>query len=374
MEAVRLFLPDVFAQLPDAVEGLCSPSEGFVGGVGEEAPERKQSVERLLEAGGESREVVQAMIQRLFPFGQRHIGGTNYGPDWTSRFLRDRRIAHESILRLYLERVAGQQLTNHYDAKQAWEVMDDRSAFNDFLRGLDSERQEDVIAALESYEDEYTFDQVVPGVIVLSNLRPDLPERPRGMTSFDARTVVNRVTYRLLRSIGDHGNVETAMRQILPEVATLSAKWELISQVGYREGAGHKLASEDAAAAFEADWRAEVRNASPESLAGDHDLIRVLVFAKREAAEGEDGLVIHPNPAVTLAALRGARSEARSQYMGTRSVRIEPRLSWDTLVDLYGDESTLLTRIEELKASDIEVEAELLELVQKYIDGWRHED
>ncbi|MET0557510.1 MAG: P-loop NTPase fold protein [Solirubrobacterales bacterium] len=55
MEAVRLFLPDVFARLPDAVEGLCSPSERFVGGMAEEAPERKQSVERLLEAGGERR-------------------------------------------------------------------------------------------------------------------------------------------------------------------------------------------------------------------------------------------------------------------------------------------------------------------------------
>ena len=100
MEAVRLFLPDVFARLPDSVEGLCTPSERWSGGMGEEAPEPKQSVERLLEAGGENEAAVRALIQRLFPFGERHIGGTNYGSDWTSRYLRDRRIAHESILRL----------------------------------------------------------------------------------------------------------------------------------------------------------------------------------------------------------------------------------------------------------------------------------
>jgi predicted KAP-like P-loop ATPase len=373
MEAVRLFLPDVFAQLPDSVEGLCTPSERW-GGMREEPPEPKQSIERLLEISGKDEKVVRALIQRLFPFAERHIGGTNYGSDWTSRFLRDRRIAHESILRLYLERVAGPQLTNHYDAKQAWEAMDDRSAFDDFLRGLDSERQEDVIAALESYEDEYTPDQVVPGAIVLSNLRPDLPERPGGMTSFGTRTVVNRVTYRLLRSLDDQEKVEAAMKQILPEVTTLSAKWELISQVGHREGAGHKLVSEDAAAAFEAAWRAEVRNASAELLARDHDLVRVLVFAKREAAEGEEDLAIPADPAVTLAVLKGARSEARSQYLGTRSVQREFRLSWDTLIDLYGDETTLLARIEELKASEIEVEADLLELIQKYIEGWRPAD
>jgi hypothetical protein len=373
VEAVRLFLPDVFARLPDSVEGLCTPSERGFGGREEEA-EPKHSVERLVEAGGEDEAVVRALIQRLFPFGQRHIGGTSYGSDWTNRFLRDRRIAHESILRLYLERVAGQQLTNHYDAKRAWEAMDNRSNFDAFLRGLDSERQEDVIAGLEAYEDEYTLDQVVPGVIVLSNLRPDLPERPGGMASFGTRTVVNRVTYRLLRSLNDQEKVEAAMKQILPEVTTLSAKWELISQVGYREGAGHKLASEDAAAAFEAEWRDEVRSASGELLAKDHDLVRVLVFAKREAAEGEEVFAIPADPRVTLAVLKGARSEARSQYLGTRAVRREFRLSWDTLVDLYGEESNLLARIEELKASDIEVEADLLELIQKYIDGWRHED
>ena len=252
--------------------------------------------------------------------------------------------------------------------------MDDRSTFDGFIRGLDSERQEDVIAALEAYEDEYTLDQVVPGAIVLSNLRPDLPERPGGMTSFGTRTVVNRVTYRLLRSLDDQGKVEAAMKQILPEVTILSAKWELISQVGYREGAGHKLVSEDAAAAFEAEWRAEVRDASAKHLARDHDLVRVLVFAKREAADDEEDWAIPADPAVTLAVLKGARSEARSQYLGTRSVQREFRLSWDTLVDLYGGEDTLLARIEEVKASEVEAEADLLELTQKYIEGWRHED
>ena len=194
------------------------------------------------------------------------------------------------------------------------------------------------------------------------------------MTSFGTRTVFNRVTYRLLRSLDDQEKVESAMKQILPQVTTLSAKWELISQVGYREGAGHKLASEDAATAFEADWRAEVRSASAECLARDHDLVRVLIFAKREASEGEGALTIPADPEVTLALLKGAKSEARSQTLGTRAVQREPRLAWDTLVDLYGDEDTLLARIEALKASQVQVEPDLLELVDKYISGWRHED
>jgi hypothetical protein len=55
--------------------------------------------------------------------------------------------------------------------------------------------------------------------------------------------------------------------------------------------------------------------------------------------------------------------------MGSRTVRTSPRLAWEVLVELYGDEETLAQRIDELKQSDVEVDAELLELVDKYLAG-----
>ena len=162
MEAVRLFLPDVFAQLNVSVDGLCTPSEPLGGGVHED-PEPKEAIDRLVKVAGDQSELVKALIQRLFPFAQRHIGGSGYGSEWTNRFLLDRRVAHESILRLYLERVAGERLTNFNEAKKTWEVMADRDAFDGALRAIALERQEDVIAALVSFEDEFTDVQIVPG-------------------------------------------------------------------------------------------------------------------------------------------------------------------------------------------------------------------
>lgn len=374
LEAVRVFLPDVFAQMRVSVAGLCTPSQLFAGG-GTEPPHLKEEVERLIEAADDDRkEIVRALVRRLFPFAERHIGGTNYGPDFQKSFLRDRRVAHEAVLRLYLERVAGEQLTNFYDAERAWKLMVDRREFDAFLRSLDPERREDVISALETYEDEYRPEHVVPGAIVLGNLAPDLPDRPRGMFSLDTRMVVGRVVYRLLRSLPDKAAVEAAAKEILPELATLSAKWELITDVGYRENAGHKLVSEQAAQAFEAEWRAEVRAGSGEDLAREHDLARVLFFVTQDTKEDEPAFEIPHDPRVTLAIVNSAKSEVRSQYMGTRAVRREPRLAWDTLVTLYGDESTLRSRLEALKASDTEIDTEIVDLIDKYLAGWHPED
>jgi hypothetical protein len=83
---------------------------------------------------GAHADVVQAMVMRLFPAGQRHIGGTHYGGDWTRRWLRERRIAHEQILRLYLERVAGKGLQAFRDAERASAVMPDRDALDSYAR------------------------------------------------------------------------------------------------------------------------------------------------------------------------------------------------------------------------------------------------
>src|SRR5207237_6817122 len=148
LEAIRVFLPDVFARLTGAVDGLTRTS-GMHGGGRQERPELKARVDALLDAAGSQRDIVRAMIERLFPSARRHIGGSHYGPDWKPRWLRERRVAHEDILRLYLERVAGEGLQAFQDAEQAWSRMADRNALNTYLRSLDRARLEDVVSALE---------------------------------------------------------------------------------------------------------------------------------------------------------------------------------------------------------------------------------
>lgn len=139
---------------------------------------------------------------------------------------------------MYLERVAGDSLLAFYEAEKAWSRFADRKALDTYLRSIDIGRLQDVIGALESYEDQFAPDHVVLASIVLLNLLPELPERKRGVFELSTTMVVTRVTYRLLRSLKDPAAIETAVKTILPEVTTLSSKLALITQVGHREVPG----------------------------------------------------------------------------------------------------------------------------------------
>ena len=169
----------------------------------------------------------------------------------------------------------------------------------------------------------------------------------------------------------DPSVIEAVIREILPELNSLSSKLELITQVGYLEGAGHKLVSEDAAAEFERSWRNEVRASTIAQLIEERDVGGILLRARREADPTEDTLIVHNSTELTLAILRSARSEVRSQTMGNRRVRRFPTLYWDALVELYGSEATLRERIHERKATHPRDADELLELASKYLSGWR---
>ncbi|MFQ2625039.1 P-loop NTPase fold protein [Aeromonas caviae] len=372
LEAIRVFLPDVFHGLHSSVEGLTTTSGGY--GYHAESPELKSQIDNLVAKGEGHKESIRNLVCRLFPGGERHLGGSHYGRDWSHSWLKERRVAHKEVLRYYLERVVGEELQAFSDAEIAWSVITNKAEFESYLQSLPIERLQDVISSLETYEDDFSEQHVVPGTIVLLNLLPQLPDRQRGMFDLDTRLVVGRVVYRLVRVLKEPDAIETAVKEILPQIQSLSSKQELITDVGYREGAGHKLVSEDAAKAFEVEWRTQVRSASPEELAGETDLLRTMLLVQREAAPGEPPLIVPDSTGVTYALLKSARNEVRSQSMGSRAVRQKPRLAWDLLVNLYGDENVLRDRIEQLRASPPNEIGDLLELADKYLSGWRPVD
>lgn len=375
LEAIRVFLPDVFGRLQGAIDGLTMAPGLSARGSGDR-PQLKEQIDDLIAAAKTQGDVVRAMIEQLFPAGRRHVGRRHFGGySGDSRLARrERRVAHWDILRLYLERVAGEGLQAFAHAEQAWARLADHDALESYLRSVDADRLQEVVASLEDFEDQFMPEHVVPATVALLNLLPDIPERAGGMFEFDAQFTVSRVTYRLLRSLGNPTAVEAAVHQILPKLTFLFAKLEVIRQVGYREGAGHELVSRPAAAEFEQALREEVRSRPADDLAKERDLVRLFLVTKREADPSEPQLMIADEPQLTLAVLRAARSEVRSQTMGTRAVRRSPRLAWDSLLELYGDEATLKERIESLKAASPEDAEELLELADQYLAGWRPSD
>ena len=252
LEAVRVFLPDLFHALHKAIAGLTTTSDGGSRSHEDPSPLEKQ-INELIEKAGDHSSVARRLVHHLFPVAQRYVGGSSYGDEWKTRWLRERRVAHEDVLRLYLERFIGEGFEAFIDAEQAWGHMADGEAFDNYLRSLPAERLQDVISNLEVYEEQFAPEHVVPGTVVLLNLLSELPDREQGMYALNPCQTVGRVVYRLVRLLKDPDAIETAVRSILPQLTKLSAKRELITMVGYHRNAGHKLVSEAAACQLEKD-------------------------------------------------------------------------------------------------------------------------
>lgn len=372
MEAIRIFKPDVFLAMSKAVEGLTSTDSGPYGG--NEEREKKQ-IESVMNAAPDDPDVVRAAFERLFPAARSKsvFGGSNYGSGWAKTWLAKRRVASGHILRMYFEAVQGEELAAFGAAEKLFAVLDDKTALESGLELVDINQRENVIGSLESFEDEFKPEQVVPGIVVLLNQWPKLPERERGMFDADARLVVGRVTYRLIRSLPDRESIVAAARKALPQIETLGAQFELVTDLGYREGAGHQLISEDDARAIEVEWAQRVSEATAGELMVEPDLLRTLYWATEIRAENNQPPIAIPNESsLTLQILRTGRTYARSQSMGSRAVRKALRLPWSTIESVLGVEAAIRTRVQAVPRDDLDAEdEELLELADKYLSGWR---
>lgn len=372
LEAVRVFLPDVFLQLTQAQEALTNIrdyNDRY------EPPRLKQSIEHILEVTGDkNEETVKALFKRVFPAADRHIGGSSYSYDFSGHWLKDRRLAHKDILGLYMERVASADLTAFDEAEKAYAILADQKELDKFLRSVDKGVLQDVVEALTSYDRTYPAEAVVPASVVLLNLVPDIPERPKDIWTFtDARITVTRVVLRLLRQLEKPEPIEEAVIKIMPQVTTLSSKLELVRLIGYKEGSGHKLVSEDASKRLENELNAEVRAAGTRKLASEWDLMRLLLAVERSDSTGDPVTLSATSPALNANILKGASYVAQSQTMGDRAVKKETRLAWDVLIEVLGDEDRVRSAVKaarKLEQDDKKLK-EVIELTEKYLGGWR---
>lgn len=369
LEAVRLFLPPVFDAVVAGRVGLTTAVSGWGDRRGEN-PVLKQQVEAVVTAAESHPEVVRALIHRLFPAAGRHLGHSTYGSEWQTTWLKERRVANPDVLAIYLEHVANARMHAFSRAEQAFAVLTDADQLAALFESCDLETLEDVISSLEAFEEDYPPEAAVPASKVLWNVLPRLPERPRGTLSLGgSRLVVTRVALRLLRRLDGPEEVAEAVKEILPAVESLSSRLELITMVGHVEGAGHKLVSDEDAKTFEEAFRADLVAAAPADLAREQEVGQLLYSPKMF---GGEIVTVDPGQRELVAAvLIDARNEVRSQSVGSRAVHRRFHLHWDLLVELFLGEDNLKAAIEPLRDTDDEELVAVIELVDKYLSGWR---
>ncbi|MDE2911531.1 MAG: P-loop NTPase fold protein [Paracoccaceae bacterium] len=375
LEAVRVFLPDVFRGLPGAIDGLTMMSQTsekyFENVVHQDQTDvlppyykwHKEQVDRLVKATEEpkdsesartARDVVLAMFSRLFPVAGRlrqmadgeHGVYANEDPE---EYLTTRRVAHVHVLRLYLERVVNPDLLAFHDAERALARMTDRDGLEKFMQSLESAQWQGVMSNLSHLFERFRPEHVQPGVVVFLNLRPDMPEGTGAGFPDDARETVRSTVLQLLQVLDDATAVESAARGILPELASLSSKAELIFQIGEWKKLGKKRVSKTVIGELWRMLRNEIHAVSTDDLAAELDPARVLCFARTNNGKREAQIAIDHSPELDFALLWSVRSETTTGKLGHRAVAQSPRLNWDLLVCAFGSEDLLKLRIENLK-------------------------
>ena len=405
LEAVRLFLPNVFSNLLGAIDVLTTPSESRLIEIeledthsellmGKDDLDRSRSrlIDNLIGALDAEvdvndemrRRVVYAMIYYLFPAASQYIEAKRdelIGPiEPVPHSLAERRVAQESILRVYLERVVGYDLLCFKDAERAFEVMTDANRFNNFMRSLDSSRWQDIISKLEQLREQFRPKHAESGALVLLNLLADMPHRSPTSDVRPTAVVVNIVSH-LLKTVGGADSISGTAERLLPLVISFYSKTMLVGLIGHREDfGGDALVSETVATVLETKLIDEIRVTPPDKLAREQRLAAVFHFARMVADEHGKQFELDSSPKVTLAVLLSGLAVHRSASGVSRSP------DWRFLTRLYGNETVLKERIKnmceqfevlkpwfESRGIALDDAERVIELAQEYARGCRSE-
>ena len=371
LEAVRLFLPDVFDALYQSIPGLTLTNDAPIS-IGHTQDTLTDQINKLLLIGDNHRDVVHGLIHRSFPAAGTRIGETGHGDDFKQIWLREKRVAHELVLHLYLEQASTDELRAFDIAESSFLLMEDATEFSAALSQVVPQRLQDVISSLEAFQDDFSVSAIVPASIVLLNLLPVIPEKPGTFTVLPF-IAVSRVVLRLLRKAPDQQHVDQDVRTIFAGLQSLTSQLALLDLVRPESENGTGIASETAVADLNSIWLAAVRGNDEQSLLKETDLFRVLLKAKKMSPALGEGYRIPQSAEMTINILAGARTRTSRQVFGDRGIREDDQLFWEDLIAVFGGETELRYAIEIARNSSTADESlsSLFELADRYLRGER---
>ena len=349
LEAIRLFLPDVFKLLPEVIDALTIPSISLHNRKQTEHPARENTLgithshtsneiqrQKLIDAGKPHGKVVQSMLRHLFPVVPN--------PEQKSvELLRARRVAHENILRRYLEQTVNPDLLVFNDAQRALKAMEDKATFEDFWLQREPQEWWDIIRYLKRFENEFLPKHVGPGVTVMLNLLPRMPVLPLHPYHVNQRAIIG-VVLPLLRKLKNAATIENFMHKILIEVRSLSSKMALVDQISHESGTSNKLFPQRLVKGFKELLREQIYSTSSDDIAKEYESASLLHLAKFECEPSSYLYTIENSPKLTYSLLRSAQNQA-SGMSDPYSGLPKPQINFDLLSNLYENEERFITCI-----------------------------
>lgn len=367
MEAIRVFRPDLMQRLTKIRTEL-TKTRDYSPRKDEEA---QKAIDALLKASPEDVPLIRALFSHLFPAAMQYVENRSYGSEWLSTWRTAHRMAHADYLNLYFDRVAPDTLVAFRSTEDAFTLLDDAEALQGYLAEFDPEQLDTILEGLTAYEAKFTTGMIVPASTTLLNFIDRMPEKKNAGVFDISRPdlTVGRVVLRLLRKVVDEAARQELVAEVLAGIETYSSQLDFIHSMGHREGAGLKLISEKFAEQLQEEFVKRVQANPPAEPEREWDAWRVY-DAVREST-GETPLDAETDPVLIRSVLLSAKSTARSQSMGSRKVKTEDRLAWDLVVGLFGSETVVkaaVANVREKTGDDY-----ILQLADKYLDGWRPE-
>lgn len=356
LEAVRLFLPGVFDRLSTCVSNLTVASlprsisrqldhqvERAIGS--DQAPEDQYAILHKAAGSELGERVVNALLNRLFPARRLSDSDGNISQQPVSEpaMLAQRRVAHESILRLYLERSVDSELHAFQDASDAFERMTDLKAFEEFMASIDPRRLEAVIERIGDFKSQFRPGHVEVGITSILNLWTKLPRRP---VDYDAIGGLTTVVQSLLETLDSGEPITEMVRRILPRLNSLSSQLILFRAVGFQPQTQANFVSKEDSESLNVAVGNAIRSANADDLLDERNPAKLLQFAQK--TKSEFPLDVADSPELTFVILQDSLTESRSSMTRSRAQQVSHSLDWNSLAEIFGSEETLNERIKSL--------------------------
>jgi hypothetical protein len=372
LEAVRTFMPDVFAMLPSSADTLTSTSDHFDQ---HDTEADRPVIEALLNAAGPNRAIAESMIRRLFPAAKRFLQNTSYPSSWRRNWQQHRRVAHIDHLRFYLEQFEGPGLSTFNSTSTAFSLMSDGPAFASYMRTHAPIDRLDILHSLLDFADAFQDQHVRSALPYIANAVAELPETKPGFFDIPSGFIVESLLKRLLSALPSDEERWDVVEQVWPAVFDHGGRYRLIKSLSREatEESDQLTSVPGREAQLRSRWRQEVRAASPKDLSLEPEVLRTVWAAQRDESDVIEWSVPDSRD-LTLALLRASERRQSVQQFDSRVRRFSATLRWDHLLAVFGSPDEVATRVDSVRSELSESNFELLKLLDKYIAGWRPND
>ena len=319
LEAIRLFLPDVFRLIPGAINDLTLTSvatgnyfhttqrihDGHDTKLGIESENNEQrqlnQINKIIDAAGTNQNVVKSAFARLFWYpDNQNLDTPEIRVQKESEFLQNKRVAHEYILLQYLEFRLSETLL---DVQKALDWMANSEQLETHFLSLSREHALNVLITLRYFSAKFQETHTEPGITALLNVMPYLSDRE--LPDYEARMCCSIVIESLLKTHSALGfdnqmNSNFKIENVMASVRPLISKCEFIRVLRKHENYQTEVAQQELLS-LEKSLCEQIFSVDRDHLLQECNLIELLCFAKTHCDKNEEQFELKISPIVTFA-------------------------------------------------------------------------